>query len=307
MASPGIGSPVSAETEHKGTVLPALLETFQERVAAAGVVGVSEVVLGILGLAGLASSLFGDSAIRAGAVVAALAAMLGLLVVLAANRKGTRHRAEVAERLLRRYCATLEDRYQHMPRTTEWRQVITIDRKGNSSEQIRCTIVADSDYVDFFSMQSGAGWDWPTRLQNRVRYHVRFAMNGPEGGTHPDVTHAWPTRDRVIITAHLSQPIPKGGTASFDAKIWWPLKCEPLVRRHVEEFTRFFPVPVEVLHYTVVLPKGCQGYVNVIGLDHAANDYEIRNNPNGHGCSELSLVARNVPAGRRVGMRIDLM
>jgi hypothetical protein len=271
-----------------------------------GLVGVIEAVLGVLGFAGLASTLFGEPAIKAGAVVATLAAILGLLVVLSTSRSGLQNRNETLEELIRHYTAALEHRYHHMWRTKTWRQLIVIDEHGNTTEEISCTIVADSEYVDYFSVWCGAGWAWPTHLRKKVKYRITTARNGAEGGVRSIITDSWFDRDKLAIIVHLREPLPQGSEAAFDLTMSWPLKCARLAKHaEPEEFARTFPGPLDSLHYTVELPRGYQARVDTIGLRNGGTKYKIRSTTTKDGAKRVTLTAAGISAGRRVGMRID--
>lgn len=187
--------PSHSAYQPKSTLLATVLESFQDHVSDRGLIGVSEGALGTLGFAGLLSSLLGEPAIKAGAIVAALVTILGLFVLLVASRSKLQSRNEVTEQLMRRYYYALESRYHHEWHTRTWDHVISIDRRGNTTEEISCTIVADSEFVDYFTVWSGAGRAWPIPYQRKVRYHVATAMSGAEGGVRPTGTHIWRDRD----------------------------------------------------------------------------------------------------------------
>jgi hypothetical protein len=268
--------------------------------------GIAEAVLGVLGFAGLISSVVGAPAIKAGAIVATLIAITGLFVVLTTSRSRLHSQNQELAELLRRYCHALETRYHHMWRTTCWRQFIAIDHQGNTTEEISFTIVADSEFVDYVSVWCGSGWAWPTRLQKRVRYNLTTALNGTEGGVRPVVTDSWYDRDELAIIAHLREPLPQGSTASFELTMHWPQKCARLTRRgEPEEFARTFPHTLDSLHYAVELPPGYQARVETFGLKNSAAKYRVRVMTTRAGGKRIALTAERVPAEQRVGMRID--
>ncbi len=289
------------------TLLSSVLESLQDHVSNTGIVGVAEAVLGVLGFAGLVSSLLGEPAIKIGAIVATLVAILGLLALLAATRSQLQSRNEATEKLVRDYCYALETRYHHMWRTKSWHQVITIDAQGNTTEEISCVIVADSEFVDYFSVWSGSGWAaWPAHYQRKVRFQASTAMNGSEGGVRTAVTHTWYDRHQLAINVHLTQPMPRDSEAAFDLSITWPMKNVPLIRRREpDEFARTFPKPLDDFSYAVELPRGYQARVDTIGLKNTSATYEIEQAPTKQGTTRITLTANNIAAGQRVGMRID--
>jgi len=287
-------------------MLASLLESLQDHVSNTGLVGVTEAVLGVLGFAGLASSLFGEPAIKAGAIVATMIAILGLIAVLTTSRSQLQSRNRNLEGLIQHYCAALEQRYHHAWRTKSWYQLISIDQQGNTTEMISCTIAADSEFVDYFSIWCGTGWAWPSHLRRRVKYRLTTAKKGSEGGVRPTVTDSWFDRDRLSIIAHLREPLPRGSEATFDLTLYWPLKCLPLAKQgEPEEFARTFPWPLDSLHYAVELPRGYQARFDTIGLKNGTIKYKTKPSATKDGGTRITLTAEGIPAGRRVGMRID--
>jgi hypothetical protein len=306
---PRSGKLVNPERSPKMTLLSTTLENLQDHVSNAGIVAVSQAVLGTLGFAGLLSALLGESAIRAGAIVATIVSMFGLFTLLTASRLQLLNRAKTAERLIRDYCFALEERYNHVCQPRIWDDLIQIDTQGNTFEDIKCTIVAESDFVEFFSLWAAAGPTWPSRYQNKVRYSVTTSPNGTKGGVRPRaVTHTWYQPDRLAITVHLATPLKRGNEAEFNFRIYWPLKCAPLMRRHAaEDFARTFYAPLESLRYTVVLPKGQQACFDSIGFDDEILVRDIQPSVDENGSLQITLTATDVPAEHRIGMRVDLI
>lgn len=293
----------------KTSLLSTTLENLQDHVSNAGIVAVTEAILGILGFAGLLSAILGESAIRAGAIFATLVCLLGLFTLLTTSRLQLLNRAKTAERLIRDYCFALEERHHHSCQPRTWDQIIRVDARGNTTEEIRCTIVAESDFVEFFSLWAAAGPAWPERFQNKVRFSVTTSTNGDKGGVRPRaVTHAWYQPDRIAITVHLASPLERGNLASFDFRIYWPLKCAPLMRRHsAEDFARIFTAPLESLRYTLVLPKGRQACLDSIGFGNEISACDIQSSVDESGHVQFTLTATGIPAEHRIGMRVDLI
>jgi hypothetical protein len=293
----------------KTTLLSSTLESLQDYISNASVVATTEAIVGMLSLAGLLCATLGEPEIRASAIVATAVCALALFALLTASRLQLLRRATTAERLIRDYCFALEERYHHSCQPRTWDHVIQIDARGNTVEEIECTIVGESDFVEFFSLWAGAGHDWPERFQGKVRFSVTTSTNGRKGGVRPRaVTHTWYQSAKIAITVHLASPLKQGNEASFNFRVYFPLKCAPLIRRHTaEDFTRIFYAPLESLRYTIVLPKGRQARFDSIGLDEANFACEIQTSVNENGQTKFTLTACDVPADHRLGMRLDLI
>lgn len=293
----------------KKKLLSATLENLQDYISNASVVATTEAVLVIIGFAGLLGAILAESEVRAGAIIATTVCSLGLFTLVTASRLQLLSRVTTAERLIRDYCFALEERYHHSCQPRTWDHVIQIDARGNTVEEIECTIVAESDFVEFFSLWAGAGHAWPERYQGKVRFSVTTSENGHKGGVRPRaVTHTWYQSAKIAITVHLASPLTQGSEASFNFRVYWPLKCVPLVRRHAaEDFARMFYAPLESLRYTIVLPKGRQARFDSIGLDDDIPECDITTSVNSNGQTQFTLTASNVPADHRIGMRLDLI
>jgi hypothetical protein len=168
----------------------------QDYVVYTGVLGVVEVGLGGLALTGLAGALLSrNDAERASSVVVVLISMLGLFVLLVANRAEWRRRIDVDRRLLRNYCDTLEKRHGQQWRVKSWVQEVDVRPHGDVFERISVTVV-ECEFLDFCSIINGSKWDWPDRYRPRVKVKVCSVEVGYEGGARFDYTSTWMSRHR---------------------------------------------------------------------------------------------------------------
>jgi hypothetical protein len=250
----------------------------------------------------------GDAAIRAGAVVAVGIGVLGLFTLLVAQRLEGQRRSELDRRLVKRYCNTLEQRYGHACRVKSWKQVVVVDTNGDTHETITLTVTPDCDFLDFFSFWQGPdAEDWPESARRKVRVKVHSPVRDGRGGTRHDFTLAWAERNRLCVTVHFGQPVPRGGEIEIEAVLDWPGKCAPLVRGDSpEEFVLAFDPPASRVEYTVVLPRHCAVRYDIVGVGAGWHDCALDRRDNKLGQAELTLVAHDPPVGRRVGMRLDL-
>lgn len=290
------------------SMLASFTEWLHDYIMYTGVVGIVESVLGILAFGGVLSVVFGSPTIKAAAVVAVVLGILGLFILLVANRTEWRRRADRDRRLIRHYCDELKERYEHAWTITSWTCVTTIAPNGDAHVAITCSAVVECELLDFFSIWDGPNWDgWPERLRRKVRVKVRRLSDHPNGGTRPDVTLSWTGRNRIQILIHLGQPARRGDTIGMVTEIDWPARCLPLAKgESAEEFVQKFPTLVHIARNTIVLPKGYEACFETLGLDRDVDDYTLTSEVNNSGQLETTLVTRNVEGGRRVGLRLDL-
>ncbi|AHH97174.1 putative membrane protein [Kutzneria albida DSM 43870] len=288
------------------TMLATFVEWLEDYTRSEGVTGLVQGVLGVLGFGGLLSVLFGDSGIRAGILVGAMLGVLGLMAILFARQSRMGRELELMRKTVRR-CYSMLDRHT-LPdwRITSWRHVIRVQQNGDTIETISLTGIVEGDQVESFVFWSGAGWHWPRRHQRRFQVTARTAMRGDQGGTRPDLVHFWISDNAVASAIHLPRSLRHGDEASFDISVFWPAKCLPLARGgSVEEFARSFANPLPNLRYSVVLPAGLAVCYEAIGLEPGGVEHELATGIDDDGRVVVTLAARDVPAGHRVGMRLD--
>ena len=288
-------------------MLGSTVEALQSYVLNTGVIGILEGLLGILAVGGICSALLGQAGVRAAATVAVVVAVLGLFALLVANKLEWRRRTELDRRLLLRYCDLLHERCNFTWRITDWRQVVTIESNGDTTDKITFTAVPTCDALDFLTFWEGPNWEWPERYRRKTEVHVRSVeLEGDGGGTRFDVTTCWLSRGRLKVMVHLTEPALRDTEISLVAEFTFPAKCLPFVQGAPEEFVKKFSPGPEHLEYTVVLPPGCSGYWDGVGLKSAAESYSIQRSTNTSGREEINLVADGVATGARVGMKLDI-
>jgi hypothetical protein len=240
-------------------------------------------------------------------IVESVLGILGLFILLVANRTEWRRRSDRDRRLIRHYCDELKERYQHAWTITSWTCVTTIAPNGDTRVVITCTAVVECELLDFFSIWDGPNWDgWPERFRRRVRIKVRRHSEHPHGGTRPDVTTSWMARNRILILVHLGQPARRGETIGLVAEMDWPARCLPFAKgESCEEFVQKFPTLVHFARNTIVLPKSYEACFETIGLTES-DDFRLTSEPNNSGQLETTLVTHDIEGGRRVGLRLDL-
>jgi hypothetical protein len=288
-------------------MLKSFLGWLRDYVVYTGVVGLAEGVLGILAFGGLLSALLGNTAIKAGAIVAVLLGVIGLYILLIANRVEWRSRTELDRRLLQYYCSVLKERHGHSWRIASWVESAAVRANGDASEVITVKAVVECELLDFFAIRTGAGWHQSEKARRKVKVAVKSLEVDGIGGTRRDATSTWLNDGRLEVIAHFGSPARRGDEIVMVIEKEWPGKCAPLMRdRQPDEFALRFACVADYLEYAVHLPEGSEVACDAIGLVKGLHDYSIAVKRNGAGPTEVCLVARNIPPRLRVGMRLDL-
>lgn len=288
-------------------MLKSFLGWLRDYVVHTGIVGVAEGMFGLLAFGGMLSTLFGSTAIKAGALVAVILGLLGLYILLIGNRVEWHRRTALYQRLLGHYCKLLQDRYEHSWRIIRWDQFSDIRSNGDATETITVTAIVECEYLDFFRILTGSGRDHSDRERRKVQMRLRTLEVDGVGGTRWDATTNWISRSRLEVLAHFGVPARQGDEITMVIDQHWPKKWTRLVRdNEPDEFAVEFRRPIAELSYSIALPAGRETFVDPIGLVRGRHDYSLETKPNKYGRVEVTLSARDVPQDTRVGMRLDL-
>ncbi len=288
-------------------MLKSFLEWLRDYVVYTGIVGLAEGVLGILAFGGVLSTLFGSTAIKAGAIVAVFLGLIGLYTLLIANRVEWRRRTDLYQRLLGHYCEVLQERYHHSWRIVRWEQFSEINGNGDATESITVTAVVECEYLDFFRLLTGSRRDHSDWERRKVQMRLRTLEVDGIGGTRWDGTTNWISSSRLEVLAHFGVPARQGDEITMVIDQHWPKKWTRLVKdNEPDEFVVEFRRPISELSYSIALPVGRETFVDPIGLVRGRDDYSLEAKPNKYGRIEVTLNAHDIPQDMRVGMRLDL-
>lgn len=213
---------------------------------------------------------------------------------------------EPHSRLLRDYCDVLEKELDHRWRVLAWSQKSTISRNGDVRQQLAVTIAAACDRMTFVSFTNRVNWDWPEQYRERVTVDVRTPETNGIGGTRLISTDHWIRIGTVKTFVHLESPLTRGEQFTFVVDVFWPEMCLPFVRGHEPNvFLVSFGDTADLINYTVVLPAGFTAKLDHVGLDPRQDSYALVVRSGVEGEVEVSLTVRDVPAYRKVGLRMD--
>ncbi|MGW4109647.1 hypothetical protein ACWEFJ_02065 [Actinosynnema sp. NPDC004786] len=182
-----------------------------------------------------------------------------------------------------------------------------MSENGDVRKKLSFTVAADSDRLDFVSFHEGVNWDWPEKHRDGVKIEVRTPEIRGVGGTRLDVTHQWMRRNTVMTYVHLDEPIVRDDEFTFVVDIFWPAMCLPFVRgESPDSFLASFAETAGVVEFRIVLPKRWVVRFDHLGLTPSRDDYVLTASVDREGRTVASLVVRDLPGYRKVGLKLDL-
>lgn len=206
-------------------------------------------------------------------------------------------------RLVARYCDVLQRTRGAPLHIKLWDDVTVVDARGGAVETVKVIAAVRDEETHFFRFRMGPAWDQPEKERARAECVVRDS----DRGRRYDTTTSWLADGRMEVLAHLPEPAEIGSDLRIMMTLTWPGMCEPLVRGRVpDDYVLRFARGAEFARYVVVLPEGEDALVEPIGFEAGDEGYRMRTGVNPAGRTEVSLIARDVPAKHRFGFRVDL-
>lgn len=273
-----------------------------------GIAGLIRATLGILAFASLLSAVFGTTAIKAGALVIATLCLLGVLVLLTTHHRTLRSQAGRHRLLLSHYCAVLTDQMDHMWHIHHWSEVIDIAPNGDEKGSITIHATVDAEVLHFLRIVLGAHCKQPVKMRAKVHSVLAaFEVEGV-GRTRWSETFHWLEDGRLEILAHcLSTPPVRGDRIRLRLDYTWPGKSATLMQQdEPDAFTILVSRSLDHLNYRITLPPGTRVDYDAIGLVEDQDDFDLSGYFLKRGQPIVELIAHDVEADHRVGMRLHL-
>ncbi|MEU4742265.1 hypothetical protein AB0G02_17620 [Actinosynnema sp. NPDC023658] len=264
-------------------------------------------VLGILSFAVLLGALLGNTAVKAGALVAALLVLLSAGLVLLSDRRATLHRLEVHQQLVSRYTKLASDGEPLEYRVFDWDESLTVAPNGDTRRRltIRAQVVTDDLWA--VRLVHGCGWPQPAKYRRRVAVVARRLLAEGVPGPKMSTTSAWTTEGRFVLIVHFRSAVPRGSSFGVVVECDWPGMCVPLMRdRSPDDFVLRFRTPVEHVRYLVALPQGLDAYVEPLGFTAGDDGFELVRAVDGSGHPLFGVESSAVPLHKDIGMRIEV-
>jgi hypothetical protein len=263
-------------------------------------------VIGIMSFAVLLGVILGSTAIKLGALVAALLGLLSVMLILLRDRRRLKRELDEYSRIMTRYGDAITDQRKPAMRLRRLEHLAIVDRNGNVKEFIRMRVVALKKELQFIPHRAGPAWAQSASQLRKVKIEVRGLSVDGKPGTKWFTTQSW--RDgKLNLLAHLNSPAPLGSEVYLEIVRDWPAKCFPLMRlREPEVFAHDYTRPIDYLSYTVVLPPGVEVYCDPIGFTDGTAGFSLETRTNQDGCTQVTLIATDVPVDRKIGMTLEV-
>jgi hypothetical protein len=117
----------------------------------------------------------------------------------------------------------------------------------------------------------------------------------------------WRDDGQLEVYVEFPSPIAVGREFRFTAELRWPVRCRPLVRdRRPDEFCVTTGPAMDLLEYTVVLPRGREAFYDPVGFGIGEKGLTLVSRTTPEGRTEIFLRAKGLTEGRRIGMWLDL-
>ncbi len=262
-------------------------------------------VLGLLGFAALLGVAVDGVAVRAGVIGVVLLLLLGLVLLLLADRRSLHSQLDTHKRLVSRY-STIIDKLKPTYQVIAWNQQALIGPGGDTAEVITVRARVLTCDLQVIRLGFGCGWDQPAQFRRKVRLSVRNTLVGGVPGTSLDRTCTW-VRDGVLsVIIHFSTPPRLGTEISFTIEWKWPGKSRPLIDGKPDDFTLAFVQPVQYARYEIALPPGQYAYYEPVGFHQRDDGFRTEAIRNGDGQERYLFEAVDLPADHKAGIRLEL-
>ncbi|MCO1578390.1 hypothetical protein M8C13_21810 [Crossiella sp. SN42] len=271
-----------------------------------GARGIVRAALGLMSFGAVLGVLFGNTAVRAGVMIATILVVLALMVALTSDRRRLAGELEEQKHLVRAYGDALWEQHTRNFRVLSWEQTAYIEGNGDTREFIVIHAVIEGQDARFLRLRFGAGWPQPKRYQRKVSVNVRSVAVDGRPGTRFKVTKDWMPDGRISVMSHFTTPAAVGTDVRLRMEWFWPGKSVPLtIRRSPDDFTFRFGNPVERAVYRVILPLGAKVYWEPIGFRIGDGVATVDVDEQGER-TQITVDVQRMPVSRRVGVQLEL-
>jgi hypothetical protein len=285
-------------------MLQDFIEWLREQIAERGLGKVLLSVIGILGAAGSAGTLFDSLPSRAAALVVVLLAA-GALVIFLITRRGLLH-SELATKsnLLREYCQVIQDESGVKLEFSRWDQTIEINPRGDALVTRRVSVTFAGGGLHFLAHNLRYYGVSPLtpRLRQQVKATAREISVDGMAGARFTTTSSWRSDSEHQILVHFGRPIASGNEVSVEIQWTWPRYSVDLMQGGVEIFDVTFDHPARnAIHKVILLKRRPTDRFVASQIGRLAH-FECQ--PSEDACHVTAAIDRPSP-GERFGVRID--
>ncbi|ONI91238.1 hypothetical protein ALI22I_09190 [Saccharothrix sp. ALI-22-I] len=287
-------------------MLKRFVQWLDDLLADEGVPAVVKAVLGIMSFAVLLGAVFGNTAVKAGALVTSILVVLSLGLILLADRRALVRQVEEHRNLVSRYSKIVAEDGHSQYRIITWEEHATIEVNGDARKlvTIRAKVLAD---LRVMRLVQGCGWAQPARYRREIGVEVRKLLVGDLPGASLSTTVAWLKDGQLVLMVHFPEPPRVDSEITIAVEFTWPGMCAPLMRDRVpDKFTLRFATPVGYARYKVVLPRGYDAYHEPIGFEEYENGFAAGPGKDESGQPVFLFEGFDLPEHQSLGMRLQL-
>ncbi|QFU85497.1 hypothetical protein [Amycolatopsis sp. YIM 10] len=289
-------------------MLKSLIEWFDKQLDERGPAAVFRGALAIIGITVALAAVPGVPMVKIGVLLFGIVTMVFSGLLLLRDRRRLREESARYQDLLARYCQFLAERPKAPYRISSWREVARIAKNGDVRGSVDVQLVTTRKEIYFLQFRFGPNWKQPAKEWKRAKFNIYLLQEDGTRVPDSEVTRMWDGDGRLTLTYHLHAPVRNGTKLHLEISWWWPGKAQPLMSRRTDEFSFNFarPAIIDYLSYLVVLPEGCNAISSSLGFADADTGYKVDTRTN-EGRREFLFEGYNVPTGKRVGMRLQLV
>ena len=288
-------------------MLKRFVQWLDDLLAGEGASAVVKAVVGILSFAVLLGAVLGNTAVKAGALVAAILVLLSFGLILLADRKRLLRQAESHRAIISQLAVVASGDQQPAYRITDWGEFVGIESNGDARRRTTIRVEVLSKELRMVSLVQGCGWPQPARYRSRIVVAVRRLLSDDVPGASLTTTSTWVTDGKFVLIVHLSEPPLEGSDITIVVETVWPGMCAPLMRdRMPDDFTLRFVTPVRHVRYEVALPRGYDAYWEPVGFEEGRTGFDLGPAKDGNGQSIFVFEGFDLPMRHNMGMRLEL-
>ncbi|WP_433270492.1 hypothetical protein ACQPZF_09920 [Actinosynnema sp. CS-041913] len=289
-------------------MLDGFISFLADHLADKGVAGMVKTTVGILAFGSVLAASFGSTPLKAAFLLTAGMYVLAALATLAGSRSALHRKVVRRDHLLARYCDLIYDEIQPLWRIDRWEESAEVADNGDVSASILVHAFVQRDRLRFYRVRLGPNWDQPMSSRRKVRVKVAGIEVGGAAKNQCESTSSWLPDGRLEVLVHFpTAPPRKGDEVVLRFEVHWPQKATPLMRSgRPDEFVMLLGNPLAYLRYRVTLPAGVRVHAIPVGLQAGVDSYRLETSTTGGNRPVVELVAHDIAADRRFGMRLDL-
>lgn len=260
-------------------------------------------VVGLMSFAVLLGAVLGSTAIKSGALVAAILLVTAAGIALATSRGAERRDLEAQKALVALYCNHI-DKIRSAYEIREWNETLVVRERGDTNAKVTVRLRTLQSDLLFIRLKFGCGWPQPARYRRKVELTVRKLLVDGSPGITLEKTVSWPKDGTMTVIIHFHSPPPENSEISFSIELEWPRRCLPLKEGSPDEFSLMCRQPVTRAVHRIVLPPGTDVYTEPIG--ETSCGYRLTTGQDDDGRRTSTLEVSDLPARHCVGVRMQL-